>query len=206
VPASCSKVPETGRHLSFRNNRACNQPDKHRLSSVAGPGGKRSDSGRAALRLISSCVRRLVCLAAAPGRFSQTTNLNYRIIDAEFSSSLNRLVSVSALPNRVNLYDPGTRTTVSSLPPPQVPTCVSVSPDGRSAVVGHDGYVSVVDLTRPAVPATFQARVDVLDIVHRGNGFAYLSPGAISGRRFIPYGLVTLISPGTWDDLSNRVI
>jgi uncharacterized protein (TIGR03437 family) len=107
--------------------------------------------------------------------FGQVVPLRYQVADAEFSRSLNRVVMVSSLPNQLTLYDPEAGKESNAVALPRVPTCVSISLDGRSAVVGYDGFVSVVDLTRPALVRTFAVSADVLDIVH-GNGYAYVFP------------------------------
>jgi len=76
---------------------------------------------------------------------SSVTPFPFKIKDAEFSSSLNAIVAVSESPNQLHIYRPDTNELVSvNLQVP--PFCVSVSPDGHSAVVGHNGWISHVDL------------------------------------------------------------
>jgi chitinase len=80
------------------------------------------------------------------------------------------------------VYDPATRVdTVVALP--ATPTCVSVSPDGLTAVVGHNAYVTHVDLTSATVLNTWDIAINVYDIVLAGNGIAYaLGSGGGFGR------------------------
>jgi len=56
------------------------------------------------------------------------------------------------------------------------PTSVSVRPDGLFAAVGHDGWISYIDLVANAVLATFTVSTDVLDIVLDGNGYVHAFP------------------------------
>src|SRR5688572_10322428 len=69
--------------------------------------------------------------------------LDFRVLDAEYSSSLERIVAVSATPqNRLWVYDPVGQSG-SFLDLPLAPTCVSVSPDGLQAAVGHNAWVTL---------------------------------------------------------------
>ena len=141
--------------------------------------------------LLVSCLTAALCgYASIPGAFAgepapsgditlpgqrYITLLNYRIIDAEYSRSLDRIVSVSEDPNKLHIYDPGTEqeTTIDL---PLVPSCVSVSPDGFFAAVGHNAWISYVNLRNGRLEKTLAVATDVLDIVLAGNGFAYAFP------------------------------
>lgn len=101
--------------------------------------------------------------------------LRYRIVDAEYSKSLNRIISVSANPSRLHSYDPINNTDISvnlALPP----SSVSVSPDGLFAAVGHNAKISYVDLQNSKRVKTIPVSTNVFDIVLAGNGFAYAFP------------------------------
>ncbi len=101
--------------------------------------------------------------------------LDYQVIDAEYSDELERIIMVSADPSTLHIHDPltGSEQTVAlSL----IPSCVSVSPDGLSAVVGHDGFISHIDLNTASVLNTFPVTAVVGDVVHGGNGYAYAFP------------------------------
>lgn len=131
--------------------------------------GRLTDKSFQVVRLIG--IVGLACFYAS----GQVIPLRYQVSDAEFSRSLNRVVMVSSLPNQLVLFDPTVGREAGVVPLPTVPTCVSLNLEGTSAAVGHDGFVSVVDLTRPALIRTFAVQSDVLDIVH-GNGYAYVFP------------------------------
>jgi hypothetical protein len=100
----------------------------------------------------------------------------YRIKDAEFSTALNAIVSVSELPPQLHVYNPDTNTSVS-VNLPLTPNCVSVSPDGLRAVVGHNAWISEVDLAARTLVKTISVAANVSDIVHGGNGYAYAYSG-----------------------------
>jgi hypothetical protein len=102
-------------------------------------------------------------------------SLPHRVLDAEYSKALDRLVMVATNPNALYLYNPATKTEVS-VTLPTAPTSVSVGPDGKFAAVGHNAYISYVDLTTPKVLKTVAVTTDVLDVVLAGNGYAYAFP------------------------------
>lgn len=100
-------------------------------------------------------------------------SLPYGVKDAEFSTALNVIVSVSESPAQLHLYDPDT-TLASYVNLPLNPTCVSVSPDGLRAAVGHNAWISEVDLSTSTVVKTIAVAANVTEIVHGGNGYAYV--------------------------------
>jgi hypothetical protein len=72
--------------------------------------------------------------------------LPHRVVDADYSAALDRLVLVSKDPPALYLHDPRTHAE-TAVPLAGAPTSVSVSPDGLFAAVGHANAVSHVDLT-----------------------------------------------------------
>jgi hypothetical protein len=56
------------------------------------------------------------------------------------------------------------------------PLAVSVGPDGLHAAVGHDGWISYVDLKAASVTTVFQIVSDVNTILLAGNGYIYDFP------------------------------
>lgn len=98
--------------------------------------------------------------------------LPYRVKDVEFSTALNSIVSVSDSPPQLHLHDPDTNDHFH-VNLPLTPNCLSVSPDGLQAVVGHNAWISVVDLSTRTLTKTIPVPFNVTEIVHGGNGFAY---------------------------------
>ncbi len=101
--------------------------------------------------------------------------LAHRVLDAEYSKALDRLVMVAESPPALYVQDPvsGQETSVAL---PKVPTAVSVGPDGRSAVVGHNGALSFINLATAELVRTLPVSCDIFDVVLAGNGFAYAFP------------------------------
>lgn len=96
------------------------------------------------------------------------------VIDAEYDRVHDRLVVVNNY-SRLLKIDPISKVIVSvdlSLPP----TCVSIGMNGQYAAVGHDGWVSVVNLTSMQVESTYAVSTNALDIVLAPNFWAYVFP------------------------------
>lgn len=118
----------------------------------------------------------LPVLVAASGRFPLgLTVLDHRVMDAEYSASAGLIVTVSTNPSQLNVLDLETGE-VGHVALDLPPTCVSVQPDGGYAAVGHDGYISYVDLLHQTVVRTYGVTTDVLDVVLPGNGWVYAMP------------------------------
>jgi hypothetical protein len=100
--------------------------------------------------------------------------LPFKVIDAEYSKQLDRIIMVSGTPsNQIHIYDPITNTD-QTVDLSAVPTSVSVSPDGLHAAIGHDSIITYADLVSKSVVTTLQAGGgDILDIVLAGNGYIY---------------------------------
>ncbi|MGB1256469.1 MAG: PKD domain-containing protein [Thiolinea sp.] len=101
--------------------------------------------------------------------------LNHNVLDAEFSQSLNRIVTIGTNPNRLYIVNPVTQEE-TSVELAVVPNNVSVGPDGKFAVVGHDAWVSHVDLENAVVLNTYPVTANAADIVLDGNNYAHVMP------------------------------
>ena len=101
------------------------------------------------------------------------TALPFRVKDAEFSTALNAIVAVRDTPNQLAIYDPESGSSFG-VNLPAAPTCVAVSPDGLRAIVGHNGWISEVDLSGRTLVQTLEVGVNVVDVIHGGNGYAYV--------------------------------
>ncbi|MGD9691156.1 MAG: hypothetical protein AB7P44_08260 [Steroidobacteraceae bacterium] len=144
-----------------------------------------------------SCVRQI---AGSPFTISTTLNvtlgvepgvaplqvlsrqpLGHDVIDAEYSAAMNAIVMVGSNPqNAIYVFDIDTGIESERLLS-LAPTAVSVSPDGLTAAVGHDAFISVVDL--PDVgdagappPIVLNVSIPVNDVALDGNGHVYAVP------------------------------
>jgi hypothetical protein len=101
--------------------------------------------------------------------------LGYPVAGAEYSQALDGVVLIASNPNELHIYDPvGGSDQIVPLPKPAF--FVSVSPDGLTAAVGHDGWVSVVNLSTATITAIMQVFTDVHTILVGGHGYLYAYP------------------------------
>jgi hypothetical protein len=130
-----------------------------------------SQKGLQAAQATVAGVNALLSATATPPIYG----LNHRVVDAEFNAATNRIITVSANPSRLHIIDPETRA-VQTVDLPQVPNVVAVQPDGQFAAVGHDGWVSYVNLSTRTVTRVYGVTTDAIDIVLPGNGWVYVFP------------------------------
>jgi hypothetical protein len=101
---------------------------------------------------------------ASPATPQPFTRLSHKVVDAEYDKAMDKIVMVSANPDALHLYDPVTaidQLVALSAPP----LAVSVRPDGLYAAVGHDGWISYVNLSTLSVERVFPMSSDVHDLV-----------------------------------------
>lgn len=101
--------------------------------------------------------------------------LAFNVAGAAYSKALDSLVTISANPPELHIYQPDSRED-RVVEFARTPLSVAVSPDGLKAVVGHDGFVSLVDLVQGQVERGYAVVTDVSNIALAGNGYAYLFP------------------------------
>lgn len=103
------------------------------------------------------------------------TALSHGVLRAEYSRALDRIVFVDGSSLALYVYDPGTGSE-AKVSLPLAPQCLSVSPDGAYAVVGHNAWISYVDLGGARLVKTIPVTADVGDCVLGRDGWAYLFP------------------------------
>lgn len=108
--------------------------------------------------------------------------LDHDVVDAEYDRNSDTIVTVSNILPRLNICDPmtGSQKHVSLRHPTK---CVAVRNDGLYATVGHDGFISLINLPDAKVEEVFEVSCNVFDIVLAPNGWIYSMPhGGHSGR------------------------
>ena len=95
------------------------------------------------------------------------------IIDAEYDRTGNNLIVI--IGSKLFKLKPETKT-ADSLALPLPGTCVAVGMNGQYAVVGHDAWISLVDLAAMRIDRTYPVSANVLDVVLAPNNWAYVFP------------------------------
>ncbi|RED25272.1 hypothetical protein BD847_2021 [Flavobacterium cutihirudinis] len=101
--------------------------------------------------------------------------LQTNVIDAEYSKKTDELVYVSSNPSQVNIFNSASEN-LEKITLEYEPTCISLSQDGETAVIGHDGHITHVNLKTLSVINTYNLSCTALDIVLGNNKWAYIFP------------------------------
>ena len=107
----------------------------------------------------------------------ETLGLDFVPGQIAYSASLDKLIMTSYAPNQLHILDPesGEDLTVALNKPA---TAISVGTKGYKAVVGHDGAVSVVNLSSATLENVWPTDVDAKRAYLSDNGLAYLTPAS----------------------------
>lgn len=132
------------------------------------------------LLLLSACKKEQDCPSSPEGP-SAPPQIGFwslpqqdSIVDAEYDRVHDRIVVVTANANRLAVIDPATHS-VSSVDLNLAPQCVSVDPSGNTAVVGHNGWITTVDLNDATVTSVRTIPCNVWDVV-TANGWCHAFP------------------------------
>ncbi|MBX3080951.1 MAG: hypothetical protein KF716_04905 [Anaerolineae bacterium] len=106
---------------------------------------------------------------------SPLRELSFTVKDAEYSTSLDKIIFVASDPDALYIYDPESQSqqTVALV---RQPTCLSVSQDGNFAAVGHDAMITYVDLRTAEVVKTLDLTTTASDIVLLNTGWIVVMP------------------------------
>ncbi|MBM3274054.1 MAG: hypothetical protein FJZ00_02790 [Candidatus Sericytochromatia bacterium] len=162
--------PQDAWEAANTNRRAAiGGPIDPQLSAESGS-GTAVDSGPKAPLAVGESAGATALLSANVDRA-----ITFKIVDAEYSAALDRVVAVSTGPSALKLMDPETSIT-EEIALSRVPTAVSVSPDGMYAAVGHDKFVTYISLPGKRIVREVAVTADVLDLVLAGNSWVYVFP------------------------------
>lgn len=101
--------------------------------------------------------------------------LDFNIIDAEFCTATNKLIVVSTNPNQLSILNPETQQ-VESIALNAKAKCVSVIHDGTMAAIGHDGFITYVDLVNKSIDLEYNISCNAYDIILAENKWCYVAP------------------------------
>lgn len=140
-------------------------------------------------------------IANAPGNTANIRAVDGNIIDALFNKNTNILYYVTSSPNKFVAYDITGRKVLNEIPLSKVPTSFAISEDWTKAAVGHNGYISTINLSSNTVTTTYTLSCSVNDIAWAENDwFCYTQKGgSFSGLHWINTADGTLYdSPDTF--------
>jgi|GEM_PF-957186 len=97
------------------------------------------------------------------------------VVDAGIDSNTDNIIAVYEQPNKLEIINPSTQDIIS-MDLVKRPTCVSISPDGLYASVGHDGGFSYIDLNTQELARYYNVTTEASDIIDAGSGWVYVMP------------------------------
>lgn len=136
---------------------------------------------------ISNPSYNITVIAVAPGNNKNIHTLEGNITDAVLNKNTNILYYVTSTPNKFVAYDVVARTVVNEIDLSKAPTCFAISEDWTKAAVGHNGFMSAINLQTNTVSATYSLDYSVNDIAWAENDwFSYTqNGGSFSGLHWI---------------------
>lgn len=118
--------------------------------------------------------------------------LTYNIIDAEYDNIHDKIICISNTPiNCLRIVNPEFNTCDSILLN-YTPNCISITKDGKNAIIGHNAHLTYVNLENKSIVKVIDISCYVSDIVIGNNNWAY----AFSKDQYGAYNIN--ISEGKW--------
>lgn len=148
-------------------------------------------------------------IANAPGNTENIRAVDGNIIDALFNKNTNILYYVTSSPSKFVAYDVTGRKVLNEISLSKVPTSFAISEDWTKAAVGHNGYISAINLSSNTVTSTYTLNCSVNDIAWAENDwFCYTQKGgSFSGLHWINTADNTLYdSPDTFSLDGNSIV
>ncbi|MDR0724889.1 MAG: hypothetical protein LBF59_02630, partial [Prevotellaceae bacterium] len=103
--------------------------------------------------------------------------INGTVTDAQFDKNADILYLATSQPNRLLAYDVKTKSTAYETDLPNAPTCFSISFDRGKIVVGHEGKISVIDMTSQKVEKVMEVENIVYDVEWGADNWCCYTPG-----------------------------
>jgi hypothetical protein len=101
------------------------------------------------------------------------------VTDAQFDKLADRLYLSTRHPNRLMIYDAKNRTALHEISLPNAPTCFSISGDGRKIAVGHEGKISLINMSSLQVERVMEVDNIVYDIEWGDGDWCCYTPGTV---------------------------
>ena len=113
-------------------------------------------------------------------------------------------------PNRLLVYDTKTKSFVQSLSLSKAPNCFSISDVGHSAIIGHAGMITVVNMDNVSVAKTLETEYNLFDIAWGSDNWCCYSPGDEVQHYSLQWlnidSGMTYISPDFYGGLSGKTL
>ena len=105
-----------------------------------------------------------------------TKTIQGQVTDSEYNKITNQLLVTTQMPNQLIIFSTSDNTQ-TIVPLNKSPNCISISEDGKTAVIGYNlAAVSKVDLQTKTLTKTIETDCIPFDIVLGDNNWCYLMP------------------------------
>ena len=129
--------------------------------------------------------------------------LSEKIIDAEYDRNNDLIIAVSKNPDQLLIINPSDNT-LKKVDLAIPPKCVSVSQDGKYAVVGHKAVVSYVNLQDQTLISQTGLTFDIFDIVLAANNWVYIFPAEGKWVGIYCMNLITKEQKESWYNIHQN--
>ncbi len=114
-------------------------------------------------------------IANAPGDSERMYACEGEITDALFNKETNSLYYTTTSPNKLITLNIDTKEVLNEIDLNDAPTCIAISEDWTKAAIGHNGYISAIDLSNNIVTSVYTIDYSVRDIASgEDDWFCYL--------------------------------
>jgi hypothetical protein len=103
------------------------------------------------------------------------TPLDFQVLDAEFSTALDKVIMLSGSTNQIMLFDVETKV-IETIDLNFSAEIIELNSSGTKAIAGRTNEVATIDLENLIVEQYYTTSIDLADIVYADNGYAYLFP------------------------------
>ncbi|MCW3789367.1 BACON domain-containing protein [Plebeiibacterium sediminum] len=117
--------------------------------------------------------------AITPGDSENKYAIEGQITDALFNKNTNTLYYATTSPNKLITLDINTKEVLNEIELSKAPTCIAISEDWTKAAIGHNGFISAVDIPNNTVTSVYTIDYSVYDIAWGENDwFCYTQYGS----------------------------
>lgn len=124
---------------------------------------------------VSGKVIDIEVIARGEGNNASTFAIEGNVVDAVVDKSKNRLIYAVSQPNKLVFFDMDSKSVEHEITLGYSPTCFTMAEDFSSAIVGHGGRLSVINLINYSVEKVITVNQNVFDVAWSDSASYYFS-------------------------------
>ncbi len=170
LPAWLTVSPSSGSFSTYNSAYIDFQCDRSKLE----PG-----QNTATVKLITNDPQRptydITVSALAPGNKDNIRLIEGNIIDVMFNKADNKLYYVTSQPNKFIICDIATKSVTTEIALSKAPTSFDITEDWTKAAIGHNGSLSIINLSNHTISNTYDLSYSVYDVAWAENDWFALT-------------------------------